>query len=184
MRDFSRRSTERELMDDGGTSFAEFHHCLKSLEMINHLTLAYRPTLKWLRPWMDRKHGFTLLDAGSGGGDMLRQIAKRLPEDAQREKVQLIGVDMNPWSEQSAQLSKRFSVIENKTGDIFKFAPEQSIDLVICSLFTHHLTDAEIIEFLRWIDSRAKRGLLMICTGMPYLITSLKRPPLCSVATV
>ena len=37
-------------MDMPGISFEEFHQCMQELEMINHLTLAYRPTLSWMRP--------------------------------------------------------------------------------------------------------------------------------------
>ncbi len=46
MRNLSQRSRESELMDEGGISFPEFHECLRSLEIINILTLAYPPTLR------------------------------------------------------------------------------------------------------------------------------------------
>ncbi len=48
MQFLSQRSHEQELMDDNNIPFTEFHDCLQELERINHLTLAYRPTLKWL----------------------------------------------------------------------------------------------------------------------------------------
>lgn len=47
--DFSRRSTQAELMDTETVSFQEFHQCLRQLEFINICTLAYRPTLQWLK---------------------------------------------------------------------------------------------------------------------------------------
>lgn len=158
MRDFSRRSRESELMDADDLSFAEFHDCLQGLETINHLTLAYRPTLHWLRRWLRKEEPLCILDAGSGGGDMLRQLAKRINPTNQQQKVSLVGVDLNPWSQKSAEYNRPDCTIEYHTADIFHFEPERNIDLVICSLFTHHLTDAQVVDFLCWIDSRATKG--------------------------
>lgn len=155
MPDLSRRSSETELMDESEISFEEFHDCLQGLEVINHLTLAYRPTLRWLRPWLACDEPLSILDAGSGGGDMLRQIARRIRH---RDNVQLIGVDLNPWSKRSAERLGGGSRIRYETANIFHFEPEQPVDIVICSLFTHHLTDAQLVDFLRWIDGRARKG--------------------------
>jgi hypothetical protein len=47
--DFSQRSTATELMDTEPTSFEEFDGYLRDLERSNVLTLAYRPTLLWLK---------------------------------------------------------------------------------------------------------------------------------------
>ena len=82
--------------------------------------------------------------------------------------VRLIGIDLNPWSKKSAEsitqvLANRpsgasFSAITYETANIFEFKPKQPIDIVISSLFTHHLSDAQIIEFLRWMDRHARKG--------------------------
>ena len=97
MPDFSQRSDEKELMDEEDISFEEFHDCLIGLERINHLTLAYRPTLQWLRPWVENSERLFVLDVASGGGDMLRQIAKEWPERTAAENgYRMVGVDLNP----------------------------------------------------------------------------------------
>lgn len=159
MRDFSQRSGERELMDEENISYTEFHDCLQGLETINHLTLAYRPTLRWLRRWRAANVPLRILDAGSGGGDMLRQVAKYFAATgSEKQNLELIGVDLNPWSKKSAEQHPRSSAIEHHTANIFHFEPERNIDLVICSLFTHHLNDAQLVDFLRWIDRRAEKG--------------------------
>lgn len=169
MADFSRRSGDSELMDEAGISFAEFHHCLGELEVINVLTLAYRPTLSWLSGMLKAAAGAPLcvLDAGSGGGDMLRRVQKR----ARRlgRSVRLIGVDLNPWSKQSAELRGAGADIRYETADIFAFEPETEIDVILCSLFTHHLRDDQIVQYLRWVDGRAVRG---------WFINDLHRHPL------
>lgn len=175
MRDFSQRSNETELMDGEHISFEEFHDCLIGLERINHLTLAYRPTLQWLSPWLKTNERLSILDAASGGGDMLRQIAKKWPDQvATVETCRMVGVDQNPWSKKSAERSSQLSstspsAITFETGNIFEFEPDQSIDIVISSLFTHHLTSAQIVEFLRWMDCRARKG---------WFINDLHRHPI------
>jgi hypothetical protein len=181
MRDLNQRSNQAELMDDETISFDEFHDCLIGLERINRLTLAYRPTLRWLKRWLTTDEPLYILDVASGGGDMLRQIAKKWPARMARG-INLVGVDLNPWSKKSAEylsgavaplftnlsptnssptnpLSKNpSSAISYETANIFEFKPQQSIDIVISSLFTHHLTNAHIVEFLRWMDRHARKG--------------------------
>ena len=83
-----------ELMDDD-CSYEDFRGCLRSLEQINRWLLGYRPTLAWLA---QLPHGLRdpvhIVDVGSGGGDLLRQIAGW----ARRRgiAVQLTGIDLNP----------------------------------------------------------------------------------------
>ena len=52
------------------------------------------------------------------------------------------------------------------TGDVLDFAPGEEIDLVISSLFTHHLKDGEIVRFLAWMERTAALG---------WFINDLKR---------
>lgn len=170
MPDFSQRSEEKELMDEEDISFEEFHDCLVGLERINHLTLAYRPTLQWLHPWLENKERLVVLDVASGGGDMLRQIAKKWPNRAATEMGwDLVGVDLNPWSKKSAETRPMSSAISYKTANVFEFEPDQPIDIVISSLFTHHLTDKQIVEFVRWMHRRAHKG---------WFINDLHRHPI------
>ena len=166
MLDLRQRSLEPELMDGDDICFEEFHHCLQSLETINHLTLAYRPTLNWLGEAL-RGGEACILDAGCGGGDMLRRIEGR----ARRRNwtVSLIGVDRNPWSKRSASLASPDTSIRYETQDIFHFDPRRQVDIIVCSLFTHHLDDEQLLRFLRWIDARARRG---------WFINDLHRHPI------
>ncbi len=159
MPDFSRRSDEPELMDAVDLSLDEFRECLLSLETINRLTLAYRPTLQWLRPWLNSQEPLRILDAGCGGGDMLRQIARNLPAHrVEQQSVQLLGVDLNPWSREVAESIGSPPCIKYFTGNVLEFESEQPVDIVICSLFTHHLTNEQLVAFLRWMHGRARLG--------------------------
>lgn len=158
MRNLSSRSTERELLDADDIAFNELLHCLRSLELINTLTLAYRPTLRWLT-LIFREHKQTelrVIDAGSGSGDMLRKIETLASQE--RVSVNLLGVDLNPDAKKVAQTLHNSTVIEHLTANIFSFTSPKSVDVVISSLFTHHLTDQQIIEFLQWMDKVTIHG--------------------------
>lgn len=170
MPDFSHRSDAQEIMDEDDISFEEFYACLIGLERINYLTLAYRPTLQWLRPWVESRERLFILDVASGGGDMLRQIARKWPDRvAAEEGCSMVGVDLNPWSKKSADTYPPSSAINFKTANVFEFEPEQSIDIVISSLFTHHLSDRQIVDFMRWMDRRSHKG---------WFINDLHRHPI------
>jgi SAM-dependent methyltransferase len=158
--DFSRRSTATELMDTEPTSFKEFDGYLRDLERINILTLAYRPTLLWLkRAVADFPVGrpISLLDVGSGGGGMLRRLRKWAL--GKNLNLDLTGVDINPWSTKSAtestppEMSIRF-----ETANIFARAEPLRADFIISSSFTHHLGDADLVRFVRQIDRYAAHG--------------------------
>jgi len=157
---FSQRSTQPELMDTEEVSFEEFDTCLRHLSYINHCTLAYRPTLHWLkhqlRSLTPHQH-VTIMDIGSGGGDMLRRIRRCMI--GRPIAATLIGIDINPWSKQSAmQVTLPEAAIEYETCDIFAMNPERRVDFIISSLFTHHLNPNQLVRFIQWSDTHATRG--------------------------
>ena len=143
---------------DGECSYEEFRGCLRSLEQINRWLLGYRPTLAWLarlpRGLRDPVH---IVDVGSGGGDLLRQIAKW----ARRRDiaVQLTGIDMNPHAARAAaEFTPKEYGIAWATGDALTYQPEKPVDIVVSSLTAHHLEDEEVVTLLRWMERTAQRG--------------------------
>jgi hypothetical protein len=160
MSSFDERSTQSELMDDSAVSFDEFNACLRDLSRVNTVTLGRGPTLAWLSRatrTMRRGDTLSLLDVGFGHGDMLRAIhewclTKGFEPD-------LSGIDLSPWSAASARAATPSHMrITYHTEDVFAFQPERPVDLVVSSLFTHHLRDADIVKFVKWMESTAKRG--------------------------
>ena len=153
---FAQRAQLTELMDEPA-SYAEFRDCLRDLMRVNRTVLAYRPTIEWLNRFAPGFAPLHIVDVGSGAGDMLRRVEawarrSRLP-------VRLTGIDRNPYAAQAArEFSGPESRIEWVTCDAFDFKPATNIDIVISSLFTHHLGDAEIVRFLNWMEQTAARG--------------------------
>jgi hypothetical protein len=87
---------------------------------------------------------------------MLRRIESWARQCALQ--VKLTGVDINPHAVRTAQKISSASSIEWKTGDIFTIFDSGPIDIVISSLFTHHLSDADVVRFLTWMETHARRG--------------------------
>jgi SAM-dependent methyltransferase len=154
---FDSRAHLSEWMDEPCT-YEDFRACLLDLEQVNHLTFAYRPTLHWLESVIaEQTYPIHIVDVGSGGGDMLRKIEKTARHRG--IPVRLTGIDLNPYAARAAaERTPTHSQIRWITGDAFSYQPDVPIDLVISSLFTHHLSDQEIVRFLAWMEHVAKLG--------------------------
>lgn len=153
---------------DEPCEYAEFRACLRDLEKVNRTVRSYPPTLNWLEQFAKVKTPHLhIVDVGCGGGDMLRCI-----ESWSRVRglaVQLTGIDLNPYAARAArEFTHPGSSIEWITGDAFSYQPSTPIGLVISSMFTHHLTDSEIVNFVKWMESVAQRG---------WFINDLHRKP-------
>lgn len=149
------RSRAAEWMDD--PQAAGFDEALEGLARINRLSLAARPVLAFLDQVAARHPGRPLrvLDVGAGGGDMLVRIAAW--GRARSVAVELTGLDLSPWAERHAVahgVPARWI-----TADLFEV--EETHDVVLCSLFAHHLDDPTLARFLQWLQARARLGWLI-----------------------
>jgi trans-aconitate methyltransferase len=160
--DFSHRNNLPEFMDSEETDFETFRDCLVDLAKVNHLTFAYRPTM-WFLKRLARSgrlpcdRTLTIVDVGSGYGDMLRKID--LWAQRYGVKLDLTGVDLNPWSARAAQAATSLDrPIRYVTANVFAYQPAKPIDIVISSLLTHHLDDAALVRFIRWMEGNTTIG--------------------------
>jgi len=168
--EFKLRASPRDLPElmDGDCSFEDFRGCLRSLEQINRWLLGYRPTLAWLKrlppalrdpalPNLALRDPVHIVDVGSGGGDLLRQIAGW----ARRRgiAVQLTGIDSNPYAARvAAESTPKELGIEWVTGNALVYRREKPVGVVVSSLTAHHLEDEEIVALLRWMEATAQVG--------------------------
>jgi SAM-dependent methyltransferase len=158
--DFSRRVSPSELPElmDGDCSYEDFCDCLRSLEKVNRWLLGYRPTLTWLKRLpRGLREPMHIVDAGCGGGDLLREIAGW----ARRRGIaaQLTGIDLNPYAARAAAESTPKELeITWVTGNAMLHRPEKKIDIVVSSLTAHHLEDVEVVALLRWMEATAQVG--------------------------
>lgn len=162
---FARRAEPAELPElmDQPCEYEEFRKCLHDLAGVNRLMRAYTPTLNFLdrvAASHDVARPLRILDVGFGGGDTLRAIAHWAAEH--NIIVELIGVDLNPYSARAARefgardpLAANIDLI---TADVFRYEPEQKPDVILSALFTHHLSSPEVVHFLRWMEENARIG--------------------------
>ena len=160
MPSFAVRSNELEQMEAPGVAEQTLVDVLGDLARTNTLTLARPPTMAWLaRATKDLPRGsaFTLVDVGSGQGDMLRAIwrwAKR-----RGLEPRLAGVDLSPWSATAAEgATDPAWGIRYVTGDVFAYAPPEPIDFVVSSLVAHHMPDDVLVRFIDWMEATTRRG--------------------------
>ncbi len=164
------RSDAAELMDTACTDAADYARCLADLAQVNTVTLARRPTLAFLDRAVRRRPGtdtVSVFDVAYGHGDMLRAIARW--SRRRGRLVRLGGVDLNPDAAAAARAASPDLTLALVSGDVLTHLPAASYDYVVSSLFTHHLTDPQIVEFLRWMERHAVRG---------WFINDLHRHPL------
>ena len=160
--DLSHRAELVEMMDQP-CSYEELRGCLHDIARVNHLTFAYRPTISWMDELIaahpSPAEPLRVVDVGCGDGDMLRRI------DAWAAKcgvpVALTGIDVNPDAIRAAREATPQPTeqrIQWIVGDALSNAVMGDIDVVICSLLTHHLTDPQIVQFLQWTERTTRRG--------------------------
>ena len=150
------RLQAEELMDDPALDAGTYRAVLTDLARVNRATLAHRPTLGFLRRAVGRRRSFRLLDVGFGGGDMLRHIARWARK--RRIAVDLTGIDLNRRSADVAEAHPSPGApIRYLTGDYADLAG-QGFDCVISSLVAHHMTHAQLVRFLGFMEREAQAG--------------------------
>ncbi len=158
--DFSVRAQQPEWMDTELVSQADFTRCLDDLAVVNRLTRAAPPTLAFLaRLTAGWPAGsvLRLADIGYGRGDMLRRVHRWAV--ARGFRPELTGVDLNPRSRvAAAAITPAGMGIGWHEGDLFDWQPEARPHVVISALFAHHLDDAGVRAFLRWMEATATDG--------------------------
>jgi 2-polyprenyl-3-methyl-5-hydroxy-6-metoxy-1,4-benzoquinol methylase len=155
----ARRSAGPEFLDDARLSRAELAAILRELARFNGAMFGHWPVLSWLKRAtrdVPKGHSLTLLDVGCGYGDLLRAIRRWAARRGIAMK--LIGIDMSADVVAVAREATPDGGIDYRVGDVFAFDAGEPVDLIVSSLVAHHMTDAMIENFLRWMETTARCG--------------------------
>jgi 2-polyprenyl-3-methyl-5-hydroxy-6-metoxy-1,4-benzoquinol methylase len=160
MTDFTRRSDELELMDLPITRQEDLFLNLRELEFINTLTggpsLVFATFRKLLANRTDEVH---IADIGFGAGDMFVYILQHkhlLPCP-----IRLTGVDLMPEAQNYAlQMHPELANSVNFVTADYQvwFEAGNKPDIVLASLFCHHLTNAQLVIFFANIQQNTQIG--------------------------
>ncbi len=161
---WSRRHRLPERMDDPSLSADEHRRALRGLARINAVSrtaAAVAATLARLTTEFNLDK-IRVLDVASGGGDVLLACAKQM---RRRGKVaEFAGCDLSEtaveWANRSAA---RQSLREVRffRHDVVSQPLPQEYDVVVSTLFLHHLSDAQAEVVLRRMASAARGGVVV-----------------------
>ena len=161
---FKRRSHRLEYIDTGDYTPEEYESCISELQLVNRwMGDAHSLRATVLREIADESlQNFSILDVGAGSGELLR-IAAAWSRRTGRS-VNAVGLELNERSAESiVEESLNFPEITSVRGNALElpFADSQ-FDYVICSLFTHHFVDGQVVQILREMSRVAKRRIFVI----------------------
>lgn len=159
---FKQRSYELENIDRGTYSAEEYEGCLVELQLVNRWLGDSRAIVETLENETRQHTGrrFSVLDVGAGSGELLRVIdnwTRKCGKD-----LHGVGVELNSRSAE-AILQQSHSRIDAVQADALKLPFDNgSFDYVICSLFTHHFVDHQVVQILEEMSRVATRKIIVI----------------------
>lgn len=161
---FRQRSLELEHLDKGDYTAAEYEGCLVELRRVNRWlgdARALRGSLLAEIEEFDLQR-FAVVDVGAGSGELLRVIAEWAKNRGRRPR--LVGLELNQRSAAAIlEQSRDFPEITAVRGDAFRLPfGDNEFDYAICSLFTHHFNDDDVVAILRELGRVAARRLFVI----------------------
>ncbi len=161
---FKRRSYELEHIDTGNYTAAEYEDCLGELQLVNRW-MGDAHTLKstlFREVAADQRREFSVLDVGAGSGELLRVTATWARATGRR--LRSVGLELNERSASAIlEESRGFPEITSVRGDALALPfGNAEFDYVICSLFTHHFVEEQIVQILREMSRVARRRIVVI----------------------
>lgn len=163
MSKFDKRSEEKELMDDLECSGQELEQTLCELKTINHWLGGNHVTTDGLAKIMklNPQSSYRIADIGCGGGDMIRIMNDWA--ESNKKQVDFVGIDANRNIIELAKV--RLNDVTNVNWQVQNvFEPEfskEKVDIITCTLFTHHFTDAELITLIQSFRQKSTLGLVI-----------------------
>ena len=160
MIDFSKRSYQKELLDNDNIPFAAIQQNMKELDFINTHLGGHKITIAGFKKLAAERKTISVCEIGCGGGDNLNAIfnfciKKNIP-------AKFTGIDINADCITYAKAQTKITPINFITSDYKKvdFKNEKP-DIIFSSLFCHHFTDDELIEMLQWMKANCKLGFFI-----------------------
>ena len=155
----SHRDRQPELMDDPELDEARHDIALRGLARLNALSGSARVT--W-RPIFQLAQQLQLdslrvLDIATGSGDVPLRLEKRARRSGLR--LEIVGLDVSQRAIDIArqQSLDKHSSVQFQVFDVLTNELPPGFDVVMCSLFLHHLENPQAIHLLRQMDAAARR---------------------------
>jgi ubiquinone/menaquinone biosynthesis C-methylase UbiE len=161
---FRKRSYELEHLDKGDYTPEEYEGCMVELRRVNRFLGDASALRHSLLAEIEREglKSFSVLDVGSGSGELLR-VAAGWALKTER-KALLVGLELNARSAKATlEESKGFASIGSVRGDALRLPfANNCFDYAVCSLFTHHFKDEQVVAILNELSRVARRRIFVI----------------------
>ena len=153
------RRDDPELMDAPGLPEAEVEDAYRVLRRVNrqlgNLRTIRREFLRFVREDVPESGSITVLDVGSGSGDIPLVLRQLLPGPA----IQVLALDRDPTAVASAR-RRSLSVVQ---GDALRLPfGDRSIDLVIAVKFAHHFHGPSLTHLLDEMARVARHRIVIL----------------------
>ena len=161
---FKRRSYKLEYIDTGNYTPEEYEDCIEELQLVNRWMGDAHSLKVTLFPEVQahRLTKFSLLDVGAGSGELLRVTADWARQT--RRGLRAVGLELNERSARSIiEESRGFREISSVRGNALQLPfADSEFDYVICSLFTHHFVEEQVIKILGEMSRVSRRRIFVI----------------------
>jgi ubiquinone/menaquinone biosynthesis C-methylase UbiE len=161
---FKRRSYKLEYIDTGDYTPEEYESCIGELQLVNRWMGDAHSLRATLFPEIEAQglSSFSVLDVGAGSGELLRVTSGWARQTNRR--VTAVGLELNERSAESInEESERFDEISSVRGNALELPfKDNCFDYVMCSLFTHHFVDEQVVRIFREMSRVAKRRIFVI----------------------
>jgi SAM-dependent methyltransferase len=161
--DVSRRCRLPEVMDQPGLDERRHRQALRGLERVNALSRSSGILWPEIRRLAGQRPDVPLrvLDVACGAGDVALDLLRKAGRAG--VKLSIAGCDISPTALRFAReraSQKRFP-IEFFECDVLRGELPEGFDVVMCSLFLHHLTEEDALQLMRRMAAAAGRLVLI-----------------------
>ena len=145
------RNRTPELMDQPGLDPLEHAAALRGLKRIHKFSLSERYFLRALKPVVKAipNKPLRILDMACGGGDLICSLAQSARQRGWNLSVE--GCDFSDQAVEIATDNARKYGVEARffQWDALAGPLPEPYDVIVCSLFLHHLDESEVVQVLR-----------------------------------
>ncbi len=180
-----------ELMDDPGLAPTLHHQALVGLRRVHNISGTVSTLWNQIRRVAEQTPNKTLriLDVACGGGDLAISLARRAASSGLSIEVSGCDISQTAFDFASSNAASHKVQVNFFLADVIAAPLPGDYDIICCSLFLHHLEEAQVVNFLRSMKASARHMVLindMVRSRWGYVLcwlglSLLTRSPICHV---
>lgn len=155
--DLNKRNRQPELMDNPNLDERLHQRALKGLSRVNWITRTHRLLWKPIEIYCRKNqlNSISVLDLGCGSGDLLVWLQNQARE--QGIELKITGCDLSSLALDTARQRAAQEKIDSHflQIDVLKDVLPADHDVIVCSLFLHHLENYDVMKLLKRMTEAA-----------------------------